>query len=76
MKNLAKLRNEKKLTQKELADKTGISISAITMYEIGERKPSLKRAKILADFFWCNNRRNFFDDVAHTKRANPNPKSA
>lgn len=51
MKNLALLRKQKKLTQKELAKNTGISASSIAMYETGERRPSLKKAKVLADYF-------------------------
>ena len=51
MVNLAKLRKENDLTQKELAEKNNISKSSIAMYESGKRVPSLKKAKLLADFF-------------------------
>ena len=39
------------MTQKELAEALNISESAIAMYEIGERTPTLKKAKMIADFF-------------------------
>lgn len=48
---LSGLRQKLGLTQKELHEKTGIPMSSIAMYEIGERMPSLKRAKKLAKFF-------------------------
>lgn len=51
MKTLSELRNEKNMTQKELAKALKLSVSAIAMYEIGERTPSLKKAKEIADFF-------------------------
>ena len=51
MKTLSELRKEKNMTQKELAKALKIIESAIAMYEIGERTPSLKKAKRIADFF-------------------------
>lgn len=36
--NLQNLRIKKNLTQKELAEKSGVSISTIRHYEIGDRK--------------------------------------
>ena len=37
---IKKLRKEKKLTQKQLADLAGVAISAISAYESGNRYPS------------------------------------
>ncbi|HHX80534.1 MAG TPA: helix-turn-helix transcriptional regulator [Acholeplasmataceae bacterium] len=51
MKTLAELRKEKNMTQKELAKALKLSVSAISMYEIGERTPSLKKAIKIADLF-------------------------
>lgn len=70
MKTLAELRNERGLTQKELAEKTGIAASTIAMYETGEREPSLKRARILARFFGVTIADIFFGKDAHDERAN------
>ena len=70
MKQLAKLRDKRGLTQKELAEKTGISKSSIAMYETGERKPTLKRAKMLADFFGVSIEDIFFTNNPHSKREN------
>lgn len=51
MKTLSELRKEKNMTQKELAKALKLSVSAIAMYEIGQRTPSLKKALEIADFF-------------------------
>ena len=48
---LRELRRKKELTQEELAKKTGLSASAISMYELGEREPNFKVLETLADFF-------------------------
>ena len=69
MKKLAILRGDRNLTQKQLAEKTGISASSIAMYEIGERVPTLKRAKILADFFQVSVDYLFFANKTHEKKA-------
>ncbi len=37
---LKQLRNQKKLTQKQVADRIGLAISAISSYESGTRYPS------------------------------------
>ena len=49
--NLKKLRELAGLTQDELAARTGLSKSAISMYERGERFPSEKILEVLADYF-------------------------
>lgn len=55
MANFAKvfkeLRTNLKLTQQELADKLGLSRSAIGMYEKGEREPDFETLELIADFF-------------------------
>lgn len=48
---LKSLRTEAGLTQGELAKKAGITTSTISMYEQGNRKPSLEALEALADFF-------------------------
>jgi transcriptional regulator with XRE-family HTH domain len=39
--NVRKLRSKKKLSQKTLADKIGISVSYVSMLERGQRSPPL-----------------------------------
>ena len=52
MKNkLLVLREEESLTQKDIADKIGITTSHYGMIEIGVRNPSLSTAYKLANFF-------------------------
>lgn len=67
MKTLSELRLKVGLTQKELHKKTGIPMSSIAMYEIGERIPSLKRAKKLAEFFEVPVEEIFFGKRVHDK---------
>nr|UWG11904.1 MAG: helix-turn-helix domain protein [Bacteriophage sp.]DAE80377.1 MAG TPA: repressor protein [Caudoviricetes sp.]DAK81009.1 MAG TPA: repressor protein [Caudoviricetes sp.]DAL90657.1 MAG TPA: repressor protein [Caudoviricetes sp.] len=45
------LRNEKNMSQQELADALGISKSSINMYERGERQPNFEVLEAIADFF-------------------------
>ena len=40
---IKKLREEKKMTQQELADLSGIGRSTINAYELGTRNPTAKR---------------------------------
>lgn len=49
--NLKQLRWENNLTQKELAEKVGISKSSIGFYENGDRIPDINTLSALADFF-------------------------
>lgn len=46
---LAELRGD--MPQRELAKQLDITASAISMYETGERTPSLEKAKKIAAFF-------------------------
>ena len=48
---LARLRRERGLTQAELASRLGISKSAISMYERGNREPELELLEAMADLF-------------------------
>lgn len=45
------LRQSRKLSQQELADKLKISKSSVNMYERGEREPGLETIENIADFF-------------------------
>lgn len=46
-----RLRLESGLTQQELADRLGITKSAVSMYERGERRPNFEIAEAITDFF-------------------------
>ena len=48
---LRNLREERKLTQEELARALGVSRSTIGMYEQGKREPDFETEEKLADFF-------------------------
>ena len=51
MKNrLKEIRKERKLTQKEFAEKLNISQQAISSYEKGEREPKIETWQKIADF--------------------------
>lgn len=50
-KTLSALRNEKKMSQRKLAEKLKISAGTIGMYESGKRQPSLNRAIEIAELF-------------------------
>ncbi len=50
-KRLSELRNEFKMTQKELADKLGVSRGTIGMYEIGQRDPDTETLLKLSSIF-------------------------
>ncbi|MFV0551308.1 MAG: helix-turn-helix domain-containing protein [Anaerorhabdus sp.] len=48
---LRELREEKKLTQRQLANSLSLSDSAIGMYESGKREPNYETLEIIADYF-------------------------
>lgn len=48
---LKQLRNERKITQRELATLLNLSPSTIAMYETGQRKPDFQTLQKIADFF-------------------------
>ncbi len=62
---LRKLRKDKKLTQTQLANALGLSISAISMYERGDREPDFKTLEKISDYFGVSL------DYLHGKK-NPN----
>lgn len=47
--NIQRLRKEKKLSQKQLADLIGVSQTAIYYWEKGERQPKIEQLQKLAD---------------------------
>lgn len=51
---LKSLRCSKNITQGELAKMTGLSRSAVSMYESGKRRPDYETLEMLADFFNVN----------------------
>lgn len=48
---IAKLRNDQRLTQEELAGKVGITRSALSHYENNRREPDYETIQKFADFF-------------------------
>lgn len=48
---LKELRKESPCTQKDIAEKLGISVSAYQYYEVGKNEPNIEKLKILADMF-------------------------
>lgn len=49
--NLRNLRKERKLTQKDMADKLNISVNSFSQYELGNTEPNILNLIKLADFF-------------------------
>lgn len=45
------LRRRENLSQAEFADKSGLSRSAVAMYESGKREPGFETLELIADFF-------------------------
>ena len=48
---LKQYRNKKGMTQKELSEALGVSPSLISMYEVGEREPSLYMLVRMSNYF-------------------------
>ena len=75
---LKELRKKKNLTQRGLAEKTGISLAMITKYEQGLNTPSIENLRVLADFFKVpirefledRNSDRFFKDFLSEEEAN------
>lgn len=59
MKNLAKLRKDRGLTQTRLAKLLGVSTSTVAMWETGQRKPDYHTIARLCEFFAVS-----FEDMA------------
>ena len=49
-----KLREQKNMTQEELAKALGVSKSTIGMYERGDREPNFEKLEVIADYFNVN----------------------
>lgn len=47
--NLSTARLRSGLTQKQLAQKIGVSTNCVSMYETGKRMPNIKTVRIIAD---------------------------
>ncbi len=58
---LKKLREEKNISQQELAIILGITQQAYSRIELGKAKPSLSKAKEIADFFGVSIEDIFFE---------------
>ena len=52
--SIEKRREEKKLTQQQLAEKCGVNQNSISRYEKGVREPSIKVMKALAKALDCS----------------------
>jgi len=61
---LKKLRNDVGMSQKELADKLGVSDTVIVNYENGKKTPNLKRLVQMADILKCT-----LDDIIELDKA-------
>lgn len=48
------LREQKNMTQEELAKALGVSKSTIGMYERGDREPNFEKLEVIADYFNVN----------------------
>ena len=64
-----RIREQSGLTQQQMADKLGISRSAIGMYEKGEREPNFETLELIADTF--NVDMNFLLDKKPTTEVIP-----
>ena len=53
MKNLKKIRLERGMTQGEIADAIGMSVTAVCYYETGAREPNLETLRKLAKVLEC-----------------------
>lgn len=60
---LTELREERGLSQYQLADKLGISPSAMSAYELGTRVPRDEMKAKIADFFGVSLLDLFFADI-------------
>lgn len=71
---LRKLRKEKHLTQKELADKLGIVAKTVSKWETGNGFPDVSMLSILADIFGVNERSLLTGELPENKMESGNPK--
>ena len=66
MTNLRRIRKQERLTMKHLADLSGVSESAIGMYETGKRKPSFEVLLRLSEALGCT-----VDELVRGEENNP-----
>ena len=52
--SIKRFRREKRMTQKQLAEKLGVSLSAVGMWELGLRNPPAKKLPALAAALGCS----------------------
>jgi len=69
---LRRLRKERDLTQKDIAEIFKMSESAISMYERNQREPSFEQVKEFADYFhvsvdWLMGRSESRNDIDYTQ---------
>ncbi len=69
---LRKLRKEKHLTQKELADKLGIVAKTVSKWETGNGFPDVSMLSILADIFGVNERSLLTGELPENKMESGN----
>lgn len=55
--NLKEVRNKSNLTQKELANRVGVSFQVISKYESGTRQPSLETFDKICDVLDLSNKK-------------------
>lgn len=69
--DLVRMRKTLGLRQVDVEEATGINVTSLVLYEQGKRLPTVKRAKILADFFTKNglklNWTEFFEDINYDR---------
>ena len=65
MNRLKELRKENNFKQTDLAEKIGVTRQVVSNYELGTVKPSLDKAKKLADIFGCSLEDIFFANKGH-----------
>ena len=68
---LVYLRKRNGLSQAQLAEKTGLTRSAIGMYETGRREPDFETLEVFADFFNVNMDTLLGKDPTPTETATP-----
>ena len=71
---LRKLRKEKNLTQKELAEKLGVVPKTVSKWETGKGFPDVATLPALADVFSVNERSLLSGYLTENKRESGNPK--
>lgn len=67
MNRLKELRTQRNFKQIDLAEKIGVTRQVVSYYELGVVKPSLDKAKKLADIFNCSIEDIFFSNSGHLK---------